>query len=98
MSGRSAIVAVSMAFFVGVIGALSLKPISVVDETYDASDRPVVRWRVPSAFGTNLPALGENALEFAMAEAIARAHGGALAVQIGEGDETVLVLDLPAPP
>ena len=40
----------------------------------------------------------ENALEFVVAEAVARAQGGALAIQAGEGDETVLVLDLPAPP
>jgi signal transduction histidine kinase len=39
----------------------------------------------------------ENAVEFALAEAIARAHGGSLAVHVGDADETVLVLDLPAP-
>jgi DNA-binding NtrC family response regulator len=39
----------------------------------------------------------ENALEFAIAEAIARAHGGVLAIDSGDGDETVIVLDLPAP-
>ena len=41
---------------------------------------------------------GENALEFFVVEAVAHAQGGTLAVQAGEGDETVLVLDLPAPP
>jgi DNA-binding NtrC family response regulator len=40
----------------------------------------------------------ENALEFVVAEAVIRAHNGAVAVQSGEGDETVLVLDLPAQP
>ena len=39
----------------------------------------------------------ENSLEFATVEAVARAHGGALAIQAGEGDETVIVVDLPAP-
>jgi len=40
----------------------------------------------------------ENALEFVVAETVVRNQGGALAVQAAEGDETILVLDLPAPP
>jgi len=39
----------------------------------------------------------DHALEFAIAEAVVRTHRGALAIQAGEGDETVLVLDLPSP-
>jgi DNA-binding NtrC family response regulator len=39
----------------------------------------------------------ENALEFVVAEAVVRAQRGAFATQTGDGDETVLVLDLPAP-
>jgi DNA-binding NtrC family response regulator len=67
------------------------------------SSRILVRFHGPGGgarAATAVPgvSLAENALEFALAEAIARAHGGALAVQTGEGDETVLVLDLPAPP
>jgi signal transduction histidine kinase len=40
---------------------------------------------------------GEHALEFAIANVIVHAHGGAFAVQTGDGGETVLVLELPAP-
>jgi DNA-binding NtrC family response regulator len=40
----------------------------------------------------------ENALEFVVAETVVRNQGGSLAVQAAEGDETILVLDLPAPP
>jgi DNA-binding NtrC family response regulator len=40
---------------------------------------------------------GEHALEFAIAGVIVHAHGGAFTVQTGEGGETVLVLELPAP-
>ena len=39
----------------------------------------------------------ENALEFAVAEAIVRAQGGTLAIDTSDGNETVIVLDLPAP-
>jgi signal transduction histidine kinase len=40
----------------------------------------------------------ENALEFVVAEAVVRAQRGAFALQTPEVDETILVLDLPAPP
>jgi DNA-binding NtrC family response regulator len=65
------------------------------------SVRVLVRFRGPEGETTAAPVPGvspaENALEFVVAEAVARAQGGALAIQAGEGDETVLVLDLPAP-
>jgi hypothetical protein len=68
------------------------------------SVRVLVRFRGPRAEGKRgaapVPGISpaENALELVVAEAVARAQGGALAIQAGEGDETVLVLDLPAPP
>jgi DNA-binding NtrC family response regulator len=66
------------------------------------SVRVLVRFRGPEGEreATSVPGISpaENALEFVVAEAIARAQGGALAIQAGdEGNETVLVLDLPAP-
>jgi two-component system response regulator PilR (NtrC family) len=39
----------------------------------------------------------ENALEFAIAEAIVRAQDGELAIHAGDAGETVVILDLPAP-
>jgi signal transduction histidine kinase len=39
----------------------------------------------------------ENALEFVVAEAVVRAQGGAFAIQTPDADETILLLDLPAP-
>lgn len=66
------------------------------------STRLLVRFHGPDD-GEPLPSsvpgtsLADNALEFALAEAVARAQGGALTVQTSEGDETVLVLDLPSP-
>jgi signal transduction histidine kinase len=41
--------------------------------------------------------MAENALEFLVAETVVRAQGGAFAIQTAEADETLLVLDLPAP-
>jgi signal transduction histidine kinase len=38
----------------------------------------------------------DHALELAIAETVVRAHGGALAVDTSDGEETVIVLDLPA--
>ena len=38
----------------------------------------------------------ENALEYAIAEAIIRAQGGNFTLDTGDGDETVLLLDIPA--
>ena len=92
MSGRSSFVAVLVAFFVGVIGALSLKPAAVVDEVDGASNRPGVRGRVPAAFGTNLPTLGENALE--VAARIAHSSGDRLLLEIFDPGEVVPAFEI----
>ena len=71
MSNREALVAVLVAFVVGAIGALSLRPASdssaaPIAESAAAQDRgPTLRWRITSAFGTQLPALGENPVQIA---------------------------------
>ena len=50
--------------------------------------------------GGRQPVIGvssaDHALELAIAETVVRAHGGALAVDTSDGEETVIVLDLPA--
>jgi len=92
MSGRSVFVAVSMAFLVGVVGALSLKPVTTEAGRAGVTDRPVVHWRVPSAFGTNLPALGENAVE--VAERIARSSGDRLLFEIFDPGEVVPAFEI----
>lgn len=65
-NNRSAGLAILIAFVVGIIGALSLSsraPVSVaVSSSGDAPSNPPIRWRTPVAFGTNLPALGDNIL------------------------------------
>jgi nitrogen-specific signal transduction histidine kinase len=67
------------------------------------STRVLVRFHGPDDgdhVATPIPgtSLAENALEFALAQAVARAQGGALTILAGEGNETVLVLDLRSPP
>ncbi|HKK52843.1 MAG TPA: TRAP transporter substrate-binding protein [Myxococcota bacterium] len=74
MTRSEALVAVVVAFAVGLLGALSLRPASGLRKAgsrpvegihREASGTDVLRWRVTSAFGTHLPALGENAVEVA---------------------------------
>jgi DNA-binding NtrC family response regulator len=68
------------------------------------SVRVLVRFHGPRGEGERgaAPVAGisaaENAIEFVVAEAVARAQGGVLTIEAGEDDETVLLLDLPAPP
>ncbi|MEX2326877.1 MAG: TRAP transporter substrate-binding protein [Pseudomonadales bacterium] len=52
------------AFTAGLIGALALRTSNDHTVQTSDSDEPLaqVRWRVPVAFGTNLPALGDNIL------------------------------------
>lgn len=65
-NNRTALFAISVAFFVGVIGALSLRGTdsnnsSLTSDT--GQPQSTIHWRVPVAFGTNLPALGDNILD-----------------------------------
>jgi TRAP-type mannitol/chloroaromatic compound transport system substrate-binding protein len=71
MSLREALVAVLVAFAVGVLMAGSLRPDAGARSdpgsgaAGGAASGPRVRWRVTSAFGTHLPSLGENAVDVA---------------------------------
>ena len=51
-----------------------------------------------SPSGSRVPgtSAAENALEYAIAAAVIRAQGGTFTIDLGEGNETVLLLDLPA--
>jgi TRAP-type mannitol/chloroaromatic compound transport system substrate-binding protein len=78
MSKREALVAVLIAFAAGVLAAGSLAnhaPVSIPSElAAEGSSTPALRWRVSSAFGTNLPALGQNPVQ--VADRLRRASGG----------------------
>jgi len=68
ISNAAAAVAVLVALLSGLIGSLALRPPGGAASTV-ATDEPGgfgsdtgIRWRVPVAFATNLPALGDNAV------------------------------------
>ncbi len=97
MSKREALVAVLVAFCVGVIGSLSLTAGSRINHgspnrfqgSIDAglSSAPLIRWRVTSAFGTHLPALGENAVQ--VADRLRAATGGQIDWTVDDPGEVV---------
>lgn len=83
LSNRAALVAVLVAFTVGAFATLALRPGGVVSraegEVVRASS---VRWKLPVAFGTQLPALGDNALY--VAERVKATSGGSFVLDVYE--------------
>ena len=71
-----------MAFLVGLVGALSLRSTAPVRNTITASEAPQIKWRTPVAFGTHLPALGDNILY--VSEQLSRASGGRVLLDVYE--------------
>jgi len=84
---------VLMAFLTGLLGSLALRPAGsapVPVEGQEANAGPAfdrLVWRVPVAFNTNLPALGDNAPW--VRDALAAASDGALSWQLFEPGEIV---------
>jgi hypothetical protein len=62
------------------------------------SMRVLLRFHTPGA-GSSAPgvSLAENSLDLMIAEIIIRAQGGDFAVAATDGEETLIVTDLPAP-
>ncbi len=90
LSNRAALVAVIIAFVVGMLGSLALRPAgeSVQGIREDGSPaRQSLHWRVPVAFGTNLKALGDNILY--VVDAIDRSSAHQLHLQPYEPGEIV---------
>jgi len=71
-----------VAFLVGLVGALSLRSTAPVRNTITASEAPQIKWRTPVAFGTHLPALGDNILY--VSEQLSRASGGRVLLDVYE--------------
>ena len=85
MSHRAALFAVCIAFVVGLIGSLALRPpgepaAAAANEASVTQAARHWRWRVPTAFNTNLPALGDNILYVAETLAAISAERARLAV------------------
>ncbi|MGB2331414.1 MAG: TRAP transporter substrate-binding protein, partial [Pseudomonadales bacterium] len=81
-TNRTALTAVLIAFTVGVVGALSLRSSDSVNQSAEGQDRPQINWRTPVAFGTHLPALGDNIVF--VAEQLERSSQGRVNLEIFE--------------
>jgi TRAP-type mannitol/chloroaromatic compound transport system substrate-binding protein len=82
-NNTTALVAILFAFLVGIIGALALRQDTrAVATQAQGSELAKVHWRVPVAFGTNLPALGDNILH--VATSLARASAERIQFQVFE--------------
>ncbi len=83
VSNRAALVAVVTAFLVGGIASLALRPAGTRGHAEGAGTSVSnVRWKLPVAFGTQLPALGDNALF--IAERVAATSGGSIVLDVYE--------------
>jgi TRAP-type mannitol/chloroaromatic compound transport system substrate-binding protein len=100
MSKPEALVAVVVAFIVGVIGSLSLRPASNAagdvtgfrgtESTIQANTEgqtSLLRWRLTSAFGTHLPVLGDNPVR--VAERLRAASDGRIDWTVDDPGEVV---------
>lgn len=100
LSFRAAAVAVVVAFTVGLLGSLALRPPGehrspIGLQPGSADTEPVavqLRWRMPVAFATNLPALGDNALY--LSDTLRAVSGGAVRLDIFEPGEVVPVFGI----
>ncbi|MFL2935591.1 MAG: TRAP transporter substrate-binding protein [Myxococcota bacterium] len=92
MSNRASLVAVLTAFCVGLLMSLALRP--ATQETGGAGLDPSsrVRWRMPVAFSTNLPVLGENSTW--LSEAVQAISEGQIRLEIFEPGELVSPLEI----
>ena len=81
-TNRSAGFAIAMAFLVGVLGAASLRTTDTQVSQQTLVQTEIVNWRVPVAFGTNLPALGDNVLY--VRDALAGASDDRVTLQVFE--------------
>lgn len=89
ISNREALVAVVVALVVGGLGSLALRAPARHQATHagSAGSERSVRWRLPVAFGTNLPALGDNVLY--VSEQVKAASNGSILLEVYEPGELV---------
>ena len=91
LSNRAAAFAVFVAFAVGLIGSLAIRPpggAAPAAQVGANGETPArINWRLPVVFQTTLPVLGDNPLY--VADAVERSSGGAIRFQIFEPGEIV---------
>ena len=92
LTNRSAAVAVGIAFFAGLLASLAIRPPGDGGPTATSDEEgvaaaPELRWRLPIAFATSLPVLGDNILY--VKNAVEAASGGRIVMQLFEPGEIV---------
>jgi len=93
MSQRAALLAVCIAFVVGLIGSLAVRPVgssasgSQATAAAGEATPPRIKWRLPVVFQSTLPVIGDNPVY--VADIIRRASGGAIQLDIFEPGEIV---------
>ncbi len=93
MSNKAAAFAVLIAFFVGIVGSLSLRPINQNTAPADASTNSSssqatrINWRVPTVFQKTMPVIGENPVF--LANSLRSASNGAIHLEIFDPGEIV---------
>ncbi|MCC5887498.1 MAG: TRAP transporter substrate-binding protein [Gammaproteobacteria bacterium] len=91
LSSRAFLVGVLAAFFLGIVGSLALRPpgapAGVVSDREDGAPLQAVNWRVALAFGSNLPALGDNIIY--VADAVSATSNRRIRLQTFEPGELI---------
>lgn len=91
LSARAFLVGVLIAFLFGIVGSLALRPPGSPANLATSHDDPAslqpVNWRVALAFGSNLPALGDNILY--VADAVAATSHRRIQLQTFEPGELI---------
>ncbi|MBL4682809.1 MAG: TRAP transporter substrate-binding protein [Pseudomonadales bacterium] len=81
-NNKSATVGITLAFIVGIVGALSIRSSDKIVVRMDEGIQEQIQWRVPVAFGTNLPALGDNIVY--VSETLRKATAGRVQLNVFE--------------
>ncbi len=84
-NNKTALVAITTAFVVGLVAALALRGTesrASVAQVQGNGQAVEIRWRVPVAFGTNLPGLGDNILY--VSKTLNNASNGRVILQVFE--------------
>tara|TARA_A100001037_G_C15152167_1_gene640149 strand:+ start:6121 stop:7227 length:1107 start_codon:yes stop_codon:yes gene_type:complete len=91
MSQRAALIAVIVAFLVGITGSLAVRPPSGNTAPAQSTDSTRaaqrISWRVPIAFATNLPVIGDAIVY--VADTLSATSNGAVNLQVFEPGEIV---------
>jgi TRAP-type mannitol/chloroaromatic compound transport system substrate-binding protein len=92
ISQRAALVAVLVAFAIGMVGSLALRPAgggpaALVETGAEGEITRRINWRLPISISSSLPILGEGAIY--LADTLAAASGGAISLTVYDPGEIV---------